>query len=194
MLKELIKKNRTYRRFYENVKISDDELISLIDLARISSSPRNQQALKFYFSNSEKENEQIFSTLSWAGALPNWNAPKKRERPSAYILVLGDNSIIKKGAKSYHEVASGIVAQSITLGATEKEFGACIIAAIKRKTLRELLNLPNYLEILLVIAIGKPKEKVILTEMPKNNDYNYWRDENKNHYVPKRNLEEIIIK
>lgn len=193
MLKDLIKKNRTYRRFYEDVKISKDELISFIELARLSSSPRNQQALKFYFSNSENENEKIFKTLSWAGALPNWDASKKGERPSAYIIILGDNSLISEGAKSYHDVASGIVAQSITLGATKKNYGACIIAAIKRKTLRELLNLQNHLEILVVIAIGKPKENVIITEMPKNNNFNYWRDEKQNHYVPKRSLKEIII-
>lgn len=193
MLYNLIKQNRTYRRFYEDVKISSEDLLSFIELARLSSSPRNQQALKFFFSNTEDINESIFNTLSWAAALQNWNSPKKGERPSAYIIILGDNSLILEGAKAYHEVASGIVAQSITLGASEKGFGACIIAAIKRKAIRELLNLPEHLEILLVIAIGKTKEKVILKEMPKNGSYNYWRDEKKIHYVPKRSLEEIVI-
>ncbi len=193
MLHKLIKQNRTFRRFYEDIKISNEDLISFIELARLSSSPRNQQALKFYFSNTEDINKGIFKTLSWAGALPNWDAPEKGERPSAYVIILGDNSLIKEGAKAYHEVASGIVAQSITLGASKKDFGACMIAAIKRKPLREFLNLPEHLEILLVIAIGKPKETVILKEMPKNGNYNYWRDEKQNHYVPKRSLDEIII-
>ncbi len=193
MLHDLIKQNRTYRRFYEDVKISSEDLLSFIELARLSSSPRNQQALKFYFSNTEDVNKDIFTTLAWAAALPNWHAPKKGERPSAYIIILGDNSLIKEGAKAYHEVASGIVAQSITLGASEKGFGTCMIAAIKRKPLRELINLPEHLEILLVIAIGKAKEEVILKKMPKNGDYNYWRDEKQNHYVPKRSLEKIVI-
>jgi len=193
MLKELIKRNRTYRRFFEEEHISEKDLMHFIKLALLSSSPRNQQALKFYLSNKKEANEEIFKTLSWAGALQNWNGPEKGERPSAYIIILGDNSLIPKGAKSYHEVASGIVAQSIMLGATEKSYGGCMIAAIKRKQLREQLNLPEHLEILLVLAIGKPKENVILTEMPKDGNYNYWRDEKQNHYVPKRSLKEIII-
>lgn len=193
MLKNLISQNRTYRRFFENIKIPEKDLLSFIELARLSSSPRNRQSLKFYFSNTEDKNEKIFDTLSWAGALPNWKAPNKGERPSAYIIILGDNSILPKVEKSYHEVASGIVAQSIMLGATEKGFGGCIIAAIKRKQLKDSLELPEYLDILLVLALGKPKEKVKITEMPQNGNYNYWRDENQNHYVPKRSLEEIII-
>jgi len=193
MLYNLIKQNRTYRKFYEYVKISTKDLCSFIELARLSSSPRNRQSLKFLYSNTEDKNEKIFETLSWAGALPNWKAPEKGERPSAYILILRDNSILPKVEKSYHEVASGIVAQSIMLGATEKGFGGCMIAAIKRKQLKESLKLPEDLDVLLVLAIGKPKEKVIITEMPKNDNYNYWRDKNQNHYVPKRSLEEIVI-
>jgi len=193
MLSNLIKQNRTYRRFYEDEHISNEHLLSFIELARLSSSPRNQQALKYYYSNTENINTGIFETLSWAGALPNWDAPKKGERPSAYIIILGDNSLIKEGSKNYHEVASGIVAQSITLGVSEKGFGGCMIAAIKRKPLREFLNLPEQLEILLVIAIGKPKENIILKEMPEDGNFNYWRDEKQNHYVPKRSLEDIVF-
>ncbi len=194
MLKELVSKNRTYRRFYEEIIIPEKDLLSLIELARLSASPRNRQSLKFFFSNKEDTNKKIFETLSWARALPNWKQPKKGERPSAYIIVLGDNSILPKVEKSYHEVASGIAAQSIMLGATEKGFGGCIIAAIKRQQLKNYLQLSEYIDILLVLAMGKPKENVIISEMPKNGNYNYWRDEKQNHYVPKRNLEDIVLK
>ncbi len=193
MLKQLVRKNRTYRRFYEEVKIPEKDLLSFIELARLSASPRNRQSLKFYFSNKEDTNQKIFETLSWAGALPNWKQAKKGERPSAYIIILGDNSILPKVEKSYHEVASGIAAQSITLGATEKGFGGCIIAAIKRTQLKKQLQLPQYLDVLLVLAMGKANENVIISEMPKNGSYNYWRDEKQNHYVPKRKLEDIVL-
>lgn len=193
MIYNLIKTNRTYRRFYQEIKIPFEDLLSFVELARLSSSPKNRQSLKYYLSNEEETNIKIFKTLSWAGALPNWKEPKNGERPSAYIIVLEDNSILPKVEKSYHEAASGIVAQSITLGATEKGLGACIIAAIKRKQLKEQLNISKHLDILLVLAIGKPKEKVIITEMPEDGNYNYWRDKNKNHYVPKRSLEEIVL-
>ena len=193
MLQELIKLNRSYRRFYEDEKLDNEILLSLTELARISPSPRNQQALKFILVNDAEKNAKIFPLLAWAAAIPDWEGPVKGERPAAYIIILGDNSVIEKGKKSYHEVASGIAAQSIMLGATEKGFGGCMIAAIKRKPLRKLLYLPEKFEILLVLALGKPKEKIIIEEMPENGDYDYWRDENMVHHVPKRSINEIIV-
>ena len=193
MLKKLIYLNRSYRRFYEDQIIAEETLVSLTEYARMSPSPRNQQALKFILVNDIEMNEKIFPLLGWAAAIPDWEGPIKGERPSAYIIILGDNSVIEKGKKSYHEVASGIAAQSIMLGAAEKGLGGCMIAAIKRKQLRELMNLPDKFEILLVLALGKPKEKIIIEEMPGNGNFNYWRDKDQIHHVPKRSLEEIIV-
>ncbi|MCD4791936.1 MAG: nitroreductase family protein [Bacteroidales bacterium] len=193
MLQELINLNRSCRRFYEDEKITEETLISLIELARISPSPRNQQALKFILINDVEMNKKIFPLLGWAAAIPDWDGPIEGERPAAYIIIIGDNSIIEKGKKTYHEVASGIAAQSIMLGAAEKGIGGCMIAAIKRKPLREILNLPEKFEILLVPALGKPKEKIVIEEMPENGNYDYWRDEDMVHHVPKRSLEEIIV-
>jgi len=193
MIKNLIKKNRTFRRFKQNINISEIDLKELIDLARLSASPRNQQALKFFYSNTNELNNKIFETLSWAGALIDWVGPEEGEKPAAYIIILGDNSLIPKGKKSYHEIACGIVAQSIMLGAAEKGFGGCMVAAIKRNILRKRINLPEPLEILLVLAIGVSNEKVIIEKMPENDNFNYWRDENQTHHVPKRDLENIII-
>lgn len=193
MIKNLILKNRTYRRFKQDIKISINDLYDLIDLARLTPSPRNRQSLKFYLSNEEKQNEKIFATLSWAGALPEWRGPSESEKPAAYIIILGDNSILPKVKNSYHDVASGFAAQSILLGAAEKGYGACTVAAVQRQKLKKELNLPEYFDILLVLALGVPAETVIITEMPADGNYNYWRDEKQIHYVPKRSLEEIII-
>jgi len=193
MIKTLILKNRTCRRFKNSVSISQEELKTLIDLARLSPSPRNRQSLKFFISNSEESNNIIFPTLSWAGALSNWKGPAENEKPSAYIIILGDHSILPKVEKSYHEVASGIVTQSILLGAVEKGYGGCTIAAIQRTVLRKELNIPEHLEILLVLALGVPNETVVIEDMPDNENYNYWRDKNLIHHVPKRHLDEIVI-
>ena len=193
MLQELININRSYRRFYEDEKVDKETLISLIELARISPSPRNQQALKFILVNDVETIKKIFPLLGWAAAIQDWEGPIEGERPAAYIIILGDNSLIEKGKKTYHEVASGIAAQSIMLGAAEKGLGGCMIAAIKRKPLREILNLSEKFEILLALALGKPKEQVVIGEMPENGNYDYWRDENMIHHIPKRSIEEIIV-
>jgi len=187
MVKDLILKNRSYRRFDESYKVTCDTLKELVELARFSPSAANLQPLKFIISCDEKKNNKIFPYLSWAGYLKNWPGPKEGEKPTAYIIILGDKKIREDFGCDH-----GIAAQSILLGAVEKGLGGCMIGAIDRKGLKKSLNIPDHFEILLVIALGKPNEKVVLEDV-KNDDIKYWRDENGVHHVPKRPLEELII-
>jgi len=188
LMEQLIRQNRSYRRFYQDFFIAADNLKYFVNLARLSPSARNAQPLKYYISNTESTNQKIFECLSWAGYLKDWEGPGQGERPSAYIAVLGD-----------HHVASdffcdhGIAAQSILLGAVEKGFGGCIIASVDRNKLREYLELASHHEILLVIALGKPRETVVLNDIKEDGDIRYWRDEHKIHHVPKRKLEQVIV-
>ena len=193
-LKEMVLKNRSYRRFYQDVEIPTSDLREFVDLARLSPSPRNRQALKFIIENRPEHNAYIFEQLAWAAALPNWSGPDEGERPSAYIIILGDNSLDPPVTNAFHEAAYGIAAQTILLAATEKGFGGCMIAAIKRKAVQEHYNIDQHLQILLVIALGKPKEEVELYEIEQNESYNYSRDEKGTHHVPKRRLDDIIVK
>ncbi len=191
--KDLVLETRSYRRFYQDQKISTAQLQELVDLARLSASPRNQQALKFMLIENEKQCQLLFPLLGWASGLPAWDGPAEGERPAAYIIILGDNSLIPQGKSTFHEAAYGIAAQSIMLGATEIGFGGCIIVSIQRKPLREAFQIPDNLEILAVLALGMPKEIVAIEEMPKCGDYNYRRDENGMHFVPKRCLHDLIL-
>src|SRR5665647_3927786 len=163
-LKELISKTRSYRRFDEAYHIEDKTLKSLIDLARLSASGANKQPLKYLIFNSSKDCDRIFPYLSWAGYLTDCPGPDKGERPSGYIIMLGDRSI-----SDIFGIDHGIAAQSIMLGATEAGLGGCIIASIKREELINELSIPDNLEILLVLALGRPVENVIIEEI-KNSD------------------------
>ena len=195
MLEKLIKKTRSYRKFYEDIKIKDDFLVHLINLARLSASARNQQALRFVISNNKTTNEQIFKQLAWAGYIKDWDGPKKGERPAAYIIIVVDKNISNNFVKDWIYADMGIACQSILLGANEKDFGACIIAAVKRKKVQEILKLSSNYEILSVIALGKPKEKIVIDEMKKNDtNTKYWRAQNNVHHVPKKNIDEIILR
>lgn len=187
-LKDLILKTRTYRRFDESQKIDSKTLENIIDLARLSASGGNKQPLKYLVYNSYDDCIKIFPSIAWAGYLPEWSGPEKGERPTAYIIVLGDKSIAE-----VFGIDHGIAAQSIMLGANEAGFGGCIISSVKRDELRNELNIPDKFEILLVLALGKPIEKVIIDDIA-GDDVKYWRDNSNNHHVPKRKIDEIIIK
>jgi len=187
MIKDLVSKNRSYRRFYQDHKISYDFLKDLVNLARLSPSGRNLQPLKYFLSADEQTNAKIFSTLSWAAYLKDWNGPEEGEKPTAYIVILGDTSLTTNFMCDH-----GIVSQSMLLGAVENGLGGCIFASINKAKLKELLTLDDHFEILLVIALGKPKEIVVIDEV-QDNDIKYYRDENQVHHVPKRSIEELIV-
>ncbi len=188
MIRDLILKNRSYRRFYQEVAIELETLRELVDLARLSASAANRQPLKYILSCTPQKNALIFTHLGWAGYLKDWPGPSEGEQPSAYIVMLGDTEIIQSFDTDY-----GIAGQSILLGAADKGLGGCMIASIQKDGLRKALGiLPRY-EILVVLALGKPKETVVIEAVKPDGDIKYWRDSEGVHYVPKRSLDDIII-
>lgn len=187
-LKRLVYSSRSTRRFRESEEISRGTLINLIDLARNSPSARNDQPLKYFISSHKELNNRIFPHLKWAGYLTEWEGPSVGEKPSAYILILGDTHI----SESY-ECDAGIAIQSILLGAVEVGLNACIVGSINRSLLRKELKLPDHLKILYAIALGTSAENVIIEEVSIDGDTRYWRDSEGNHHVPKRLLKDILI-
>ena len=187
-LKDIVFNTRSYRRFDESHRIEYKTLEGIVDLARLSASGANRQPLKYMVCNSQEDCSRIFPSVVWAAYLKDWDGPEPGERPSGYIIILGDRSI-SEGFGVDH----GIAAQSMMLGATETGLGGCMIASIKRDKLRTEMRIPEKYEILLILALGKPVENVIIDEI-KDGDVKYWRDNKKNHHVPKRPLSELIIK
>lgn len=184
---ELVRSNRSYRRFYQEERITADQLLEMLELARLSASGSNKQALKFILMNSPDDCERVFPSALWAGYLDDWNGPVDGERPAAYIIILGDKEL-----SPAFGVDHGIAAQSILLGASEKGLGGCMIGSVKRKELRNELAIPGRYDILLLVALGKPREKVVIDEL-QNDDIRYWRDDQDIHHVPKRRLDDLLI-
>ena len=188
MIRDLILKNRSYRRFYQEVDIKPETLRELVDLARLSPTAKNKQPLKYILSCDPQKNALILPHLGWAGYLEDWPGPEEGEKPSAYIIILGDTEI----SQSF-SIDLGIATQSILLGAAEKGLGGCNIASVNKEALRKALEIPNRYEILHVIALGKPKETVVIETVGADGDIKYWRDSQGIHHVPKRPLDKIII-
>ncbi|MBI5017266.1 MAG: nitroreductase family protein [Deltaproteobacteria bacterium] len=187
-LRDLVLRNRSYRRFDEAHTVPRDELVELVGLARATASAANRQPLKYVLSADRDTNERIFPCLAWAAYLTDWPGPAPGERPSAYIVVLVDESITTEWWCD-----DGIAAQTILLGAVEKGLGGCMIGAIQKERLRAALGIADHFRIRLVLALGKPAETVVLEDLPPGGDIRYWRDGDEIHHVPKRRLEELIV-
>lgn len=188
MMKDIIAKSRSYRRFYGEKEIKIEQLRELVDLARISPSGANRQTLKYILVCTQEMNNKVFETIGWAGYLKDWEGPVASERPTGYIIMLEDKSLGKS-----MEIDQGIAAQSIFLGATEMGLGGCYIGSMKKDNLRKALNIDDNYDIALVIALGYTKEEVVIENINEERDVKYWRDEKQVHHVPKRSLEQLIV-
>jgi nitroreductase len=189
MIADLIRKNRSCRRFYQDHIVTPETLKQLVDLARLSSSAANLQPLRYILCTTPEKNARVFSCLGWAAYLKDWPGPEQGERPAGYVIMLGDSET----SNPYIGYDCGIAGQSILLGAREKGLAGCMFGAINRQQLSKILNIDSQLKILLVIAIGKPKEKVVIEPVGPDNNIRYWRDNQGVHHVPKRNLSDIIV-
>lgn len=187
-LSELVRASRSFRRFYQEQAVSLETLRGLVALARLAPTGSNRQSLRFYLSAAAEKNARIFPHLGWAGYLRDWPGPVEGERPAAYIVILNDTSVSRNAGCDH-----GIAAQTILLGAAELGLGGCMIGSVQRDELRAELGLDPRYEILLVIALGAPKEQVVLEDLPAGGDVRYWRDAQAVHHVPKRALEELIV-
>jgi len=188
MLKDLVLRNRSYRRFNRAKRILPATLRELVDLARLTPSGRNVQPLKYLLVTSEDACARLYPQLSWAGYLKDWEGPVEDERPTAYVIMLGDTALAPNFG-----IDPGIAAQTLLLGAVELGLGGCIFGTIKRDDIRSLFDIPAQFEVLYVIALGEPVEKVMIEEVKADGDIKYWRDADQGHHVPKRALADVIV-
>lgn len=186
-LKGLVIRNRSFRRFYQDYKITKEDILKLVELARLSGFGGNRQSFKFWAVLNEEKKEKVFNNLKWAAYYKDWSGPEEGEKPSAYIVMFHDKEI----ANTYYW-EHGIAAQSILLGAVSKGLGGCMIASFNHQEIKETLGAGENLIPLMVIALGKPKEEVIIDCMEPSGSVEYWRDSEDRHHVPKRALKDII--
>ena len=188
MIKDLVLKNRSYRRFDMNERIGGDRLREYVDTARITASTANLQALKYRIVHTEEECEKALSCTKWAGYLSHMEIPPRGHEPTGYVVICCDTDITGNVTAFFKD--TGIAAQTILLCAAEEGFGGCMIGSVDEEKIKEALSIPENMKVTLVVALGKPDEKAELTDF--DGDIKYYR-ENGVHYVPKRSLEEVVI-
>lgn len=191
MLKDLILANRSYRGYDESRRVTREELLDMVDCARLCASSVNQQPLRYYLAWEKEDVDRVQALTHWAKQLPELELPHKGMYPTAFIVICQDMNVWNSLSRFQRDV--GIVAQSILLRATEMGLGGCMIGNFNAGAAKETLQLSDNLNPLLIVAIGKPAEQIILKEISADESTAYYRDENDVHYVPKRRLVDIII-
>ncbi|MBF1337922.1 MAG: nitroreductase family protein [Mogibacterium diversum] len=191
VIKDLIKKNRSVRGYDNSRDVTIEELREMVDCARLSASSVNMQPLKYILVNTVDGKARVLKQVSFAAKLSTLKLPHRGSEPMAYIVICQDEQISKSETGFLRDV--GIVAQSITLAATELGLGACMLGYFSPDKLRQALDLSENLKPLLVISFGKSVEDIRIVEIEEGESTDYYRDEAGIHYVPKRKLDDVII-
>jgi nitroreductase len=183
-LHRLLQHNRSYRGYDANFKVREDQLRRIIEVATLCPSARNQQVLRFRPVLGD-EAASMLKYIRLGGALPELHLPFAGSEPNAFIVICSSVEESK-----YVDIDLGIAAQSMLLQAVEIGLGGICIGAFDHEPLKELLGLKY--EPLLVLAIGRPAERIELKECGEGDNLTYYR-EGGVHYVPKIKVDDIIL-
>ncbi|MBR5410607.1 MAG: SIMPL domain-containing protein [Clostridia bacterium] len=187
----LVKRSRSFRGYDESRKITREELISFVDCARFAPSSVNRQPFQYVLACEQADLDKIQPLTGWARALPDKRLPYPGKRPTAFIVIAQNTDWEPDTSRFLKDV--GIVAQTMLLAAAAKGLGGIMIGNFSPEKLSAALDLPANLRPMLIVAFGRPDEKIVLTEVSPGGSLDYYRDENDVHYVPKRRLEDIIL-
>lgn len=192
MLKDILKRDRSYRSFDESATFTEEQLAAFVEHTRYAPASVNMQPLKYRLIFEEEEVQWMRPLTKWARNLPELTLPPKGHHATAFIIICHDKTIAPNADRFMKDV--GICAHTIMLAATEAGFGGCMIGNFSPAKVVEAFSLPETLQPMLVLALGKPDEEITLVPMPGDGNFRYYRDENGRHYVPKRGLDELLIK
>lgn len=189
-LRELMISDRTFRKFKEDVPVSEQTLERLVELTRYCHSGRNAQPLRYVPVVNAEIRQKVFMTLKWAGYYKDWDGPEAGERPAAYLIQCLDTYYGKDCLCD-----DGLQLEAISLGMRTLGLGGCIIKAFNAPLLSEVLKLDSRFLPRYVLAVGYPSEEVRLEDMngEKDADFKYYRTPEGIHHVPKRPLSELVI-
>ena len=190
MLRELVIRNRSCRGFDRSSKVEEKDLLDMIDIARQAAAGMNLQPMKYYLITDPQEADAVTKQTVLGAHLRELGLPFPGTEPPAYILICQDHEIHKDDSWFITDI--GIIAQTITLAATEMGLAGCMIGSFDSDKLRETFGISDRFKVQLVIAIGKPAEERRIVEIEDGESTHYYRVDGV-HYVPKRKLKDIII-
>lgn len=189
-LRDLVINARSYRRFREEKDVELSVLTGIVDIVRFVPSSINMQPLRYAISVNRDVNAKIFPLLAWARQLKDWGGPTPGERPSAYIVIAGNDATPEK----HLVVDLGIACQTLFLGLAEVGLVGCMIGNLNAKGVHDIICFPEEFKVLQVMAVGYAGEKVVIEDLPPGGATPYWRDPEGVHHVPKRRLDEALMK
>lgn len=182
---DAITRRRTIRKFHQQ-DVGVEILKKLVDAARLAPSGANLQPIEYVIVSRRSLREKIFPCLRWAGYIAPQGNPQPDEEPMAYIIMLVNTRIKERD----YQYDVGCAAENIALAAIDENLGTCLMGAIERERISQILSIPDYYIVDLVISLGYPKEEPVVEDLRES--VRYYKDSRGVLHVPKRKLKEIV--
>lgn len=190
---EAAHKRRSVRSFAQE-PINSDLLSQLIDAARVGPSAGNRQPLQYVVVTDPDLCPQVFDCLKWAAYTAPRGTPVPGFTPTAYVAVCIRQELALPAGAKYD---AGAAIQTILLVAESQGLGSCWLKTINVPKLSEILAIPEGVELDSIVALGTPAEEPKLVELEPGQEgleaIKYWRDEQEQQFVPKRNLADLLF-
>ena len=187
-LMNLLETRRTYRRFDQSKKLSDEIIGDIKKSIGLASSAANLQPLRYTFVTEDVLSEKIFNSIKWAARLPReLGTPKEGEKPVMYVVVWYD----EKEKNTWIDIDLGLAISNMTLAAWNHGVGSCIFGSMNPEEVRQIMEYKEGTQVASIIAFGYPTHKSTLVELEDGN-VAYRLDENKDYLVPKRAIDDIV--
>lgn len=183
---EKMQSRRTYRRF-EQKAVPQNVVEDIVEAVRLSSCGANRQAVRLVVIQNPETVAKVQPLVKWAAYLPpEQGTPKADELPTLYVAVLQDTSI-----PGDLNTDTGIALANMTMAAWDSGIGSCIMGAINRPALTELLDIKEPEKLAFMVAFGYPTHKSYVVPLTEEIGVKYYLDENRDYCVPKRSKEEL---
>lgn len=183
---EKMQSRRTYRRF-EQKAVPQNVVEDIVEAVRLSSCGANRQAVRLVVVQNPETVAKVQPLVKWAAYLPpEQGTPKADELPTLYVAVLQDTSI-----PGDLNTDTGIALANMTMAAWDSGIGSCIMGAINRPALTELLDIKEPEKLAFMVAFGYPTHKSYVVPLTEETGVKYYLDENRDYCVPKRSKEEL---
>jgi len=192
MILQLLKSNRSCRIFDEYAEVPIAILRESIVNARFTASAANLQPLRYIIVTNKEVTHEVFKSIKFAQHLKKWTGPKLGERPNSYIAIVSKCDYKLNNDALWCDI--GIAAQTICLSLTQSGYGCCMVASFNKDKMNTLLDVDDDFRTMLLIAVGKSNEKIVLVDISKDESTKYYRDDKNVHYVPKIKADDIILK
>lgn len=187
MFFELAEKSRTARSFVSSRAVPEEDLMLIVDTARISPSARNLQRVRYAVITGENA-DGMFNNISLGGALKAEEKPTYADRAPAYIALLAPKT--DTDPNLYIDI--GIASEAVTLAARSLGYSTCIIRSFKPDYLASCIDTEKYSTVV-VIAVGVSREVAEVRNVTEGESLMYFK-ENGKHIVPKLSLDSVLLK